>query len=178
MSRLWKKSNDLCGPLCKSLLTRFLRRPFNSPSVSPPLSPSWWRCVSVSRVESWPVPTFSVSTPSFSCRWTRRSPRGLAPSATSPPPSRCSSSTGEEFSKPALTSPVCSFVWKGWRFVLNCDSTHRVSTEQRIPLNGPRSWREGVYLWCVVSLLLPSCPPNQHSGACLLAWSDLLNLCF
>lgn len=47
------------------------------------LFPSWWRCGSVCHVEFWLVPTFSVSTRSFSCRWMRRSPHGLAPSVTS-----------------------------------------------------------------------------------------------
>lgn len=156
----------LCGPTCalgKSVLTWFLRCPFNSLSVSPPLSPSWWRCVSASPVEFWPVPTFSVSTQSFSCRWTRRSPRGLAPSVTSPLPSRCSSLMGEEFLKPALTSSVCSFFEKVGA------SCWTVIQPTVFPLSKEFPWMawapgEGVYLWFVVSLLLPSCPLNQHSG--------------
>lgn len=174
-----KKIQSLCGPACalgKSLLTWFLWHPFNSLSVSPSLSPSWWRCVSVSRVEFWPVPTFSVSTQSFSCRWTRRSPRGLAPSVTSPPPSRCSSWMGKEFeSLPWLLQFVV--FWKGWSFLLNCDSTHRVSTEQRIPLNGLHSWRGCLSLVCsFTSAAKLSSEPTFR--ACLLTWSDLLNLCF
>lgn len=142
---------------------------FNSLSVSPSLSPSWWRCGSVYRVEFWPVPTFSVSTQSFSCRWTRRSPRGLAPSVTSPLPLSCSLLMGREVSSlPWLLHFVDVWTLELLELWFNPQCFHWLVCTPG----------GGVYLWFVVSLLLPSCPPSQHSVCVcshdLIYWSCAL----
>lgn len=57
---------------------------------------SWWRCDSGCPVGFWLVPICNVSTQSSSYRWTRRSPRGPAPSVISLPLSSSSLSMGKE----------------------------------------------------------------------------------